>query len=139
MTSADRDALRQQLRTHEGWELFPYKDTVGKLTIGCGRNLTDRGLSEPEIRFLLDNDINDCINALVTFPWFPALDPVRQRVFVDLCFMGMGRLRGFTKMLAATARGDWATAAHELLDSKYAVQVGERARTLARMLETGEA
>lgn len=139
MTSADRDALREQLRQHEGWRTLPYTDTVGKLTIGCGRNLTDRGLSDREIRFLLDNDINDCINALATFPWFPDLDAMRQRVFVDLCFMGIKRLRGFTKMLAASERGDWPTAALELLDSKYAQQVGQRAQTLAAMLETGTA
>ena len=138
MTSDQRDALRQQLRRHEGWEAKPYTDTVGKLTIGCGRNLTDRGLTDPEIRYLLDNDINDCINALTTFLWFPDLDPIRQRVFVDLCFMGIGRLRGFVKMLAATERRDWPTAAAELRDSKYATQVGQRAVTLARMLETGE-
>ena len=139
MTSADRDALREQLRQHEGWRTLPYTDTVGKLTIGCGRNLTDRGLSDREIRFLLDNDINDCINALATFPWFPDLDAMRQRVFVDLCFMGIKRLRCFTKMLAASERGDWPTAALELLDSKYAQQVGQRAQTLAAMLETGTA
>lgn len=137
MTSADRDALRLQLRRHEGWRTHPYVDTVGKLTIGCGRNLTDRGLSDAEISYLLDNDINDCLNALVTFPWFPTLDPIRQRVFVDLCFMGIGRLRTFTKMLAATAAGEWETAAAELLASKYAAQVGQRARTLATMLRTG--
>ena len=116
-----------------------YRDSVGILTIGVGRNLEDRGISASEARMLLDNDIDDCINALATFPWFPDLDPVRQRVFVDLCFMGIGRLRGFSKMLAATAARDWPTAAAELLDSKYATQVGQRARTLATMLETGVA
>ena len=34
---------------HEGRRAFPYHDTVGKLTIGVVRNLTDRGLSDDEI------------------------------------------------------------------------------------------
>ena len=140
MTSADRDALRQQLIQHEGVRLKPYTDTVGKLTIGCGRNLQDRGITEAEARYLLDNDINACIADLLSLVWFPDLDPVRQRVFVDLCFnLGVKRLREFTKMLDAAAAKDWPRAARELLDSKYAQQVGQRARTLAAMLETGEA
>lgn len=140
MTSEHRDALRRQLARHEGVRLKPYVDTVGKVTIGVGRNLTDVGISDAEARYLLDNDINTAINALVVFPWFPNLDPVRQRAFVDLCFnMGLPRLRGFPKMLAAAARADWPVVAAELRASKYAHQVGARAVTIARMLETGQA
>lgn len=136
MTS--RDALRQQLIAHEGLRLKPYTDTVGKLTIGCGRNLHDRGITEAEARYLLDNDIDSAIADLLQFPWFSDMDPVRQRVFVDLCFnMGIVRLKLFTKMLDAVSRTDWPNAAAELLNSKYAQQVGQRAQTLATMLITG--
>lgn len=138
MTSADRDALRSQLIVHEGLRLKPYTDTVGKLTIGCGRNLTDTGISEAEARVLLDNDITAAITALVAFPWFPGLDPIRQRAFVDLCFnVGFARLRTFGKMLDAAARHDWATASAELLNSQYAQQVGVRAHEIAAMLRSG--
>ena len=140
MTSAERDALRQQLIRHEGLTLRPYTDTVGKLTIGCGRNLTDRGITDAEARYLLDNDINVALNALAVFPWFAGLDAVRQRAYVDLCFnLGLPRLKGFVKMLDAASRHDWATAATELLDSAYAKQVGQRARTVAAQLRTGQA
>ena len=140
MTAEHREALRLQLMQHEGVRLKPYRDTVGKLTIGVGRNLDDVGITDAEARYLLDNDINTAINSLVVFPWFPDLDPMRQRAFVDLCFnMGLSRLRGFVKMLAAAERRDWATCADELLASRYAVQVGPRARTIAAMLRTGEA
>lgn len=140
MTSTDRDALRRQLMAHEGVRLKPYVDSVGKITIGVGRNLSDKGITEDEARQFLDADINNAILDMTVFPWFPNLDPVRQRAFVDLCFnIGLPRLKGFTKMLAAAARGDWDAAAHELLDSRYAEQVGKRARTLAHMIRTGEA
>lgn len=123
---------------HEGVRLRPYVDTVGKLTIGIGRNLSDRGITEAEARYLLDNDINACINDLLALTWFPDLDPVRQRVFVDLCFnLGLKRLKEFTKMLDAAGQKDWPRAASELLASKYATQVGKRAETLAAMLVTG--
>ena len=140
MRISDRQALRQQLRQHEGWERFPYRDTVGKLSIGCGRNLDDRGLSDEEIAYLQNNDINECFRQLdASFPWFFSLDVVRQRVLVDLCFMGIGTLRGFVKMLAAMERHDWATASEELLASRYATQTKGRAITLAEMLRPGEA
>lgn len=120
--------------------LTPYVDSVGKITIGCGRNLTDRGISEDEARQFLDTDINHAILDLTVFPWFPDLDQVRQRALVDLCFnIGLPRLKGFRKMLAAIERREWDVAAHELLDSRYAEQVGKRARTLAAMLRTGTA
>lgn len=140
MTSAERDAIRAQLIRHEGLRLFPYTDTVGKVTIGVGRNLADRGITDAEARHLLDNDINLCLRDLSDFPWFVRLDAVRQRVFVDLAFnLGITRLRTFVKLLEAATRGDWETAAAELLDSAYAGQVGQRAITLAQMLETGTA
>lgn len=138
MTSTQRDALRRQLLEHEGMRLTPYVDTVGKITIGVGRNLTDRGISEDEARIFLDADINHAILDLTVFPWFPDLDPVRQRAMVDLCFnIGLPRLKGFIKMLAAIQRQEWDRAARELVDSKYAQQVGPRAQTLAAMLRTG--
>ena len=138
MKSEDMEALRQQLILHENLRLFPYVDTVGKTSIGIGRNLTDRGISHAEARILLDNDINAALDDLTVFAWFSLLDAVRQRVFVDLCFnMGLTRLLGFEKMLAAAVAGQWETAAAELLDSHYAQQVGDRAVRLAAMLRTG--
>lgn len=140
MTSTDRDALRLQLIAHEGMRLVPYVCSMGKVTIGVGRNLTDRGISEDEARRFLDADINHAILDLTVFPWFPDLDTVRQRALVDLCFnLGLPRLKGFRKMLAAIERQEWDRAAHELLDSRYSEQVGKRARTLAAMLRTGTA
>src|SRR3990167_3700959 len=139
MTSTDREALRQQLILHESVRLFPYVDSVGKITIGCGRNLTDKGITDAEARQFLDTDINDAILDCTSFPWFPDLDVVRQRAVVDLCFnLGLPRLKGFIKMLEAIARKDWIAAEHELLDSRYEGQVGKRARTLGHMLRTGE-
>jgi len=49
----------------------------------------------------------------------------------------MTRLRQFTKMLEALEEGDYAESKVQALDSLWATQVGERANTLATMLETG--
>ena len=44
--------IYEQLIRDEGLRLFPYTDTVGKLTIGVGRNLTDAGISADEAEVL---------------------------------------------------------------------------------------
>lgn len=134
----DRERLRAQLMLHEGVRRFPYTDTVGKLTIGVGRNLTDVGISNAEALVLLDNDLDACIHDLVTFPWFLELDAVRQRVLVDMRFnLGPTGLRTFRNTLAAVARRDYEAAAKGMLQSLWAKQVGGRAIRLATMMRAG--
>ena len=137
--------LADQLIHHEGMECFPYTDTVGKVTIGVGRNLTDRGLTKEECRHLLANDIEISVGELkMNFHWFAKLDDTRQAALVALHFnLGINRLKTFTKTLRLIEKcilGDdlWSKVAEELLDSKWAGQVGQRAQTLARMLELGD-
>lgn len=126
-----------RIKKHEGLRLKPYRCTAGKLTIGYGRNLEDNGITEEEAHFLLMNDLekswDECCKA---FSWISKMDKIRQGVIVELCFnMGLGRLRGFKKMLAACERGDYETASVEMLDSLWARQVGQRAKTLANIMK----
>src|SRR3990167_3936709 len=112
MTATTRDLLLGQLIVHEGLRLKPYMDTVGKITIGVGRNLSDNGISRGEAMTLLNNDVDEVIADLATFPWFLTLDPVRQRVVADLRFnLGPERFRGFKRTLRAFSAGDYQVAA----------------------------
>ena len=52
--------------------------------------------------------------------------------------LGMPRLKKFVNMLKAIEAGAWRSAAVEMLDSKWAEQVGNRASRLSEMMETGE-
>ena len=133
-------SLRDQLRFHEGVRLFPYEDTVGKITIGVGRNLDDRGLSVDEVNFLLDNDISLCESELDSLhPEWRTLTEPRRHVLIDMMFnLGRSRLLNFRKFWAALKAGDYGVAADEMLDSKWAEQVGERAQTLAKMMRNNE-
>ena len=140
MTPADRAQLVADLERDEGVRSFPYTDTVGKLTIGVGRNLSDRGLSADEIEYLLQNDIDAVMDDLNRgIPWWDRLDVVRRQVLVNMCFnLGWPRLRGFVRTLAAIRRGDYQGAAEGMRDSLWAKQVGARAERLAQMMETGK-
>ena len=118
----DRERLIEELKRDEGVELKAYQDTEGIWTIGIGRNLQDVGVSMDEAEYMLANDIDVAVGELQrTFDWFEGLSDARQRVCINMCFnLGLTRLLGFKKFLAAMAAGDWETAGVEMLDSKWA-------------------
>lgn len=132
--------LRDLLVLHEGMRLKPYQCTAGKLTIGVGRNLEDMGISEPEARVLLQNDIDRTVEELtVAFDFYSKLTPVRKAVLIDMAFnLGLTRLMKFRKMIAALELEDYDTAAEEMLDSKWATDVGQRSKRLAKMMRTNQ-
>jgi len=135
--------LIEQLKRHEGVKTHAYKDHLGYITVGVGRCLEDGigvGLSEDEIDYLLLNDIKRCSLELNTeFDWFSGLDAVRKDAMINLCFnVGLPRLKGFVKALAAMEVQDYGTAADEFFDSRWATQVGNRAVEVCAMIRTGE-
>lgn len=133
--------LIDMIKEHEGLRLKPYTCTAGKLSIGYGRNIEDRGISNDEAEYMLRNDIELCYQELNCFSWFSDLDTVRQYALVDLCFnMGLPGLLTFRKALAAMAEGLYEKAADEFLDSKWAREdVGaQRSKRITEMIRTGK-
>lgn len=132
--------LRALLIKHEGKRNKPYVDSVGKITIGVGRNLEDVGLSDVEIDVLLANDIISAkTDATVNFDWYQDLDPVRRDVITMMIFnLGINRFKKFEKMIAAVADARYELAAIEMMDSLWARQVGNRAVELANMMSSGK-
>jgi lysozyme len=109
------------------------------LTIGVGHNLDDRQISARAIDLILEDDITDAIGDLDRFSWFHEQNMVRKQALIMMCFnLGINRLLGFKRMIAAIKRGDYSAAADEMLDSKWAAQVHGRANELARIMRDGE-
>ena len=130
--------LIAMLQRHEGLRLKPYKCTAGKVSIGYGRNLDDMGISEVEAMVLLRHDIERCYDELNVFSWFADLDQVRQEALIDMLFnLGLPTFLEFKKTLKFVAEGKYSQAAEEMLRSKWADQVGDRAREIAYMVDTG--
>jgi lysozyme len=136
----DIEALKNQLILHEGLKLEPYECTAGKLTIGVGRNIEDIGITEDEARYLLDNDIlRVCDELDRNLSWWRDLSDVRQRILVDMVFnLGISRFMQFQDTISAIESGDYDKAAEEMLDSRWAKQVGQRAHRLANAMITDE-
>lgn len=134
------ERIKEQLVRHEGLRLKPYRCTAGKLTIGIGRNLDDRGISQTEAYVLLDNDIQNCEKQLLDeIPEiYNTLDEVRKSVLLNMCFnLGIGGLLGFNNTLSFIVAGDWERAANGMLASKWAKQVGRRAIELSELMRKG--
>ena len=127
------EALKVDLLRDEGCKLKPYLDTVDKLTIGVGRNLSDNGITMAEASALLENDITSVIVELDRcLPWWRALPELKGRALANMAFnLGLPRLLKFSQMLTALECGEWDMAADEALDSNWAKQVGERAERIA--------
>jgi lysozyme len=136
-----------------GKRLQPGEKAKGHETIGIGRNLNARpltegekellrqnrpdlgerdlyrdGLSDEETYYLLNNDRIETERELdKRLPWWRDLSDTRQRAVLNMAFnLGTDGLLGFRKMLGALEAGDFEKASAEAIDSKWAGQVGQR-------------
>jgi lysozyme len=132
------EEITKQLKQDEGFRSKPYRDTVGKLTIGCGRNLDDVGISEAEGDMLLAGDLQKAQAWINThFQWALHLSERRYGVLANMAFnMGGDKLMEFRKMLSALQNGDFETAAKEMENSHWYTEVGARAHRLVVQMRT---
>jgi len=135
-------SLREQLvRDEGGYQAFVYNDSVGIPTIGVGRNVSKSGpgLTIYEMDLMLNNDITKfTIEVLKAIPVAATLDTVRLEVLVNMAFnLGTVGLTKFPKFLAALKAGNYELASREMLNSKWAQQVGGRATRLSQQMILG--
>lgn len=151
---AQVDLIKHILSVDEGIKQFPYLDCCGKpwrqcqcpddkkgnLTVGIGRNLDTVGISQKEAYLLAENDINDSIEDVERSfsTWFSKLSFPRKLVIICMRFnVGMKSFRTFEKMIKNLASGDYQSASKEMMNSKWAIQVGKRSKRLAETMKTG--
>jgi len=156
----DINEFIKMVAKHEGIVLEPYRDSLGISTIGIGRNLEDRGITDGELNYIgktmeevLEKGLTEeeayylCMNDIAIVekelldrkPIVNQLNDVRQMVLVDMAFnMGVPRLMKFKNMWAAIETEDYALACEEMIDSRWANQVGNRAMKLSLAMKNGE-
>jgi lysozyme len=154
MTSSS-SKLEDSVAFHEGFRAEPYQDTVGVWTIGYGSTRYPSGrlvgqhdapVTELEARLMLRHDLLQAIYVACSYPWFADLSQPRQDVIVEMLYnLGAKRFDGFRRLHAALATQDYAQAALEMADSKWAHDVGDgpggrvdRADRLEQQMRTGE-
>ena len=128
-------SLVEDLIRHEGYRRHLYEDTEGVMTIGVGYNIEEKGLPDYIIRLLLDDSIKEARSELSRIAPDLHLSRPRQDVLLNMLYnMGAPRLLTFKKMWKAIEDNDFDTAADEMLDSKWADQVGQRAIELSERM-----
>ena len=130
------EKLKSKIKAEEGLEYKVYTCESGYASVGVGRNLETKGLKLAEIEYMFDNDIDDVFVELDRELPHWKYEPFNVRmVLCDMCFnMGIKGLLGFKLFLEAIEDVDYETAAEELLDSKYATQVPNRAKRNAQLI-----
>lgn len=151
--------IYEQLSLHEGVEPSVYTDTKGKRTIGIGFNLDEpsnrkkaeslglnvqdmlsgkKTLSDKEIKLLYNESIKQAADDANAFlPQAGRQPAVVQKVLIDMAFnLGRTKLNKFENMKAALLEGDYNKAAAEMIDSNWYNQVGNRSKTLVKMMRS---
>ena len=137
--------LIAELRRDEGVRYTPYKDTLGIDTVGVGHNLKacpldfTYPLTDANVDYILACDLGKVFEDLDKhLPWWASLSQARQRVLANMAFnMGINGLLTFKNTLSEIQRGHYQIAANNMLASKWAKQVGQRANRLAKMMVEG--
>ena len=138
LTRQARAELRRHLEWAEGREKKPYLCPADKITIGVGRNLQDKGLSDLEVDLLLDNDITDVLSVCVDLPYWNHLNDARRIVVADMMFnLGERGFHTFKRFEDALLHEVYDEAAHEMVDSEWYRQTGRRAKKLVKAMRTG--
>lgn len=136
--------LLEQLKRDEGFRSKPYKCSAGVWTIGYGHThgITRNTPPIPQdiAEDILFEDMQIAIDdARAVCPCFNSLDPARKVVLSNMAFnLGRQRLAGFKNTLGFICAGDYKQAALNMLKSKWATQVGQRAVRLANIMSTGK-
>jgi len=135
MTNAE---IVNMIKRHEGYKNRVYRDSVGALTCGYGHAFLEGSFIPPEAsRIFFEADFKTVLENYEALNF--NLDPVRRAVVLSMLFnLGIGKFMGFKKMISAIRSGDFMSAKNEMLDSRWAKQVGNRAIELAAMMETGK-
>jgi len=153
--------LYEQVRLHEGIREYAYEDTEGNPTIGIGFNLADKDnkkilagmgynvkeviagkirLTEPVIRSLYERSIAKATKDANN--WLPNLSEQPedvQKAVIDMSFnLGATKLAGFAKTREALINKNYQEASKQMMDSKWAKQVGKRANTLSEMVRSAK-
>ena len=145
-----REELASMLTADEGLRLKVYDDHNGEPikkgskvegypTIGIGRELQNFGLSEEEAQYLLMNDIERVLKEAEAFTWWNNLNEARKVCVANMLFnLGLTRFNQFKNFQARLLENNWSKAADEMMDSRWAKQVGTRATRLEKIMRTGQ-
>ena len=146
----DMQKLQKELTFDEGCVYKIYNDHLGYATFGIGHLITEKDpehglpidypISEERVTECFGDDIEGVCNDLDrNISWWVGLSEDHQRVIANMAFnLGINRLLKFKKFIKAMQESEFETAAKEMMDSRWATQVGPRATRLRDRVLKGD-
>ena len=140
------ERLMESVKKHEGYRNKVYLDTLGKRTVGVGHLCVEdfwEDDKEYEEKFLMEILADDLQNAIKGARELKEehscadIDEIAQEILVEmvfqLCKNGVSKFRNMWKALAEK---NYIGASFEMLDSKWAKQTPNRAKSMAELMKS---
>jgi len=139
------ERLKKTLIEDEGIRYQAYKDHLGNWTIGIGHLIKkeedylihrERPLLNSEIDVIFNIDLKQAIDDARKFIDEKSIDEIAFEIVVNMAFnLGLPKLSHFKKFQQALQNKDYKLASQEMLDSRWAKQVPNRAGKLSLLME----
>ena len=140
------ERLMESVKSHEGYGNKVYLDTLGKRTVGVGHLCVEdfwEDDKEYEERFLMEILAEDLQNAIKGARELKEehsctdIDEIAQEIIVEMVFqLGKNGVSKFRNMWKALAEKNYIGASYEMLDSKWAKQTPNRAKSMAELMKS---
>ena len=137
------DELKSQIKKHEGYVAYVYKDSLGKRTVGYGHLCVEdfwednKKYDKPYLDKIFEEDFENACGVAIKLIGNIPLTQNAEEVIIEMCFQLGYRVSGFKKMWEALKKEDYYTASLEMIDSNWHKQTPKRCKTLARKMWQG--
>ena len=138
------DRLLESVKKHEGYRNKVYLDTLGKRTVGVGHLCVedfwedDKEYEEKFLMTILEHDLQSAIKGakdLMQEHGCMDIDELAEELIIEMVFQlgktGVSKFRNMWKHLSAL---EYASAASEMLDSRWAKQTPNRAEAMSAQM-----
>ena len=139
------ERLMESVKKHEGYRNKVYLDTLGKRTVGVGHLCVEdfwEDDNEYEEKFLMEILADDLQNAIKGARELKEehsctdIDEIAQEILVEMVFqLGKNGVSKFRNMWKALAEKNYIGASYEMLDSRWAKQTPNRAKSMADQMK----
>ena len=140
------ERLMESVKKHEGYRNKVYLDTLGKRTVGVGQLCVEdfwEDDKEYEEKFLMEILAEDLQNAIKGARELKEehsctdIDEIAQEIIVEMVFqLGKNGVSKFKNMWKALSEHNYTGASYEMLDSKWAKQTPNRAKSMAELMKS---
>ena len=140
------ERLMESVKKHEGYRNKVYLDTLGKRTVGVGHLCVEdfwEDDKEYEEKFLMEILAEDLQNAIKGARELKEehsctdIDEIAQEIIVEMVFqLGKNGVSKFKNMWKALSEHNYTGARYEMLDSKWAKQTPNRAKSMAELMKS---